>query len=487
MRKTRPRGPGHPAGADRKLGPQANRREHRATTPIGSRRRLPEISARSNVSALVLDLWEKTRIDWGFATDQIAQTFRREKWLSSEERRQVAEHLYGMIRQARRVDYALERAGARIPPCSEREQARYLAYLVLEGTIDARKASAMMPAVSWQAVASVDEHIRREHDPARRLALRRSLPDWLARRFLDEYPADADPLAESLNQRAPLTVRANAAKIAREGLAELLAAVGVASRPTQYARHGLHILHGPGQSKGINVFALRAFREGLLEPQDEASQLVAELVDPRPKGLVIDACAGAGGKTLALAAQLGGCGRVIALDVSERKLAELRRRARRANLSNIRTIVIEPDRWPSEVEALVGKADRVLVDAPCSGIGALRRNPEARWRLHEEDTLRLAREQQQIVTRAAGLLAPGGRLLYATCTMLRTENEEVIARFLDSQRDFARLPVKDLVGEGRIRCPTDADGMCLRTLPHLHGMDGFFAALFFRASQTGKA
>jgi 16S rRNA (cytosine967-C5)-methyltransferase len=418
---------------------------------------------------LVLSLWTRTRIDWGFASDRIAEAFRRDRSLGSHERREVAETLYGMIRQVRHIDFALEPLRL---PAEKRELGRWAAYRVLEEGLPPDAAARELPA-DWAAVARVDERIAKERDPVRRLGLGRSLPDWLSRRFLEQYGEDADGLAEALNRRAPLTLRVNTLKTTREALAPRLAAEGIESHPTRLARSGLVL------DTRVNVFGLAGFKEGLFEAQDEASQLVAELVAPPPKALVIDACGGAGGKTLALGAIMGGKGRLWALDVDDRKLEELRRRARRAGLSNARAVQIdETGGWPDEVEALRGRAERVLVDAPCSGIGALRRNPEARWRLTEEDLIRLPQEQRRIAERAKSLVAVGGRLIYATCTLLREENEAVVERLLTEGWEIAR--VAEIWGAERAVEVGDASGVFLRMRPDRHDTDGFFAAVLRR-------
>jgi 16S rRNA (cytosine967-C5)-methyltransferase len=418
---------------------------------------------------LILSLWTKTRIDWGFASDRLADAFRRERGLSSRERREVAETLYGMIRQARRIDFALEGFGLK---GDRRELARHLAYRVLEGEISPAQAAAEIPG-DWAAVAAVDARIAAVRDPVVRLGLARSLPDWLARRLLDDHGEQADPLAAALNTRAPLTVRANTLKTTREALAARLAADGIETHPTRLAPAGLVL------DTRVNVFGLAAFREGLFEAQDEASQLVAELVAPPPRGLVVDACAGAGGKTLALGGFMENRGRIVALDVDERKLVELRRRARRAGLTNARAVTVdEAGGWPDEVAALAGRADRVLVDAPCSGIGALRRNPEARWRLADVDLARLPEEQKRIARRAAGLVAPGGRLIYATCTVMRAENEAVVEALLVPGWELVR--VAEIWGTERAVRLSDATGTFLKLLPHRHDTDGFFAAVLRR-------
>jgi len=206
---------------------------------------------------------------------------------------------------------------------------------------------------------------------------------------------------------------------------------------------------------------------------DEGSQLVAELVAPPPGGRVLDACAGAGGKTLALGALLAGKGRVLALDTDGKKLEELRRRARRAGLTNVEARPIKEG--PLGIK---GQFDRVLVDAPCSGLGTLRRNPEARWRLTPADLDELPARQRAILERYAPLVAPGGRLVYATCTVDAAENDAVVDAFVRAHPDFTPVPAKEILG--RARALELGDGERLRLLPHVHGTDGFFAAVLRR-------
>jgi 16S rRNA (cytosine967-C5)-methyltransferase len=278
-------------------------------------------------------------------------------------------------------------------------------------------------------------------------------------------------MAAAMNQRAPLAIRVNTAKIERDALMERLRGEGVTSRPAPLSASGLLL------ETRINAFGLPSFQEGLFEVMDEGSQLVAEAVAPPPKGRVLDACAGAGGKTLALAAQLGGQGRVLALDVKGKKLEELRRRARRAGLSSVSAREIEPGK-ALPAEAKPESWDRVLVDAPCSGIGTLRRNPEARWRLTEKVVDSFPARQLALLVDYAPLVAVGGRLIYATCTTLASENERVVERFLAERPDFAPFPLKDIFGKPRAEAL--GDGMNLRLWPHRHDTDGFFTAVLRR-------
>jgi 16S rRNA (cytosine967-C5)-methyltransferase len=231
----------------------------------------------------------------------------------------------------------------------------------------------------------------------------------------------------------------------------------------------------------INRHAL--FRDGLVEVQDEGSQLLAWLVAPRRSEMIADYCAGAGGKTLALAMLMRGTGRIYAMDVSARRLAALAPRAARAGVTNIHTIALSGDN-DARAKRLAGKLDRVLVDAPCSGFGTLRRNPDLKWRHGEPAIAELVKKQTAILQAASRLVKPGGRLVYATCSILREENEAIAEAFLAANPAFAPLPCNELLAAQRIALDT---GLYLRLWPHRHGTDGFFAASFQRNSRNNSA
>ena len=447
-----------------------------------------ETAAGGPLNRLVLDLWQRTRIDWGFASDRLADAFRRpigtpagtkrrERRLRSDERRFASETLYGMIRHLRRVDEALAAGGLR-PGGAAPDRERLLAYLVLEAGLPPQDAARHARGLDWQRVAGIDAELARERDPARRIARTHSLPDWLAQALVAERGADtAAELAAALNQRAPMTVRANLLAGDADGLVAELGRAGLTAHRGQLGPAAVQV------DSRTNLFGLDAFRSGRFEAQDEGSQLIAELVAPPPRSRTVDYCAGAGGKTLALAALMGNRGRVIACDVDQRKLEELRRRARRAGATNIQTITLasDPDAaLPPVLGLLEGASERVLVDAPCTGVGALRRNPEARWRLVPSDLERLPALQLAIARRALDLVAPGGRLIYATCTVLRSENQGVVERLLAERPGLELVPVKDVWGSARAAPIVDSSGAFLELLPHRHGTDGFFAAVLRR-------
>lgn len=422
--------------------------------------------------ALVLELWQRTRMDWGFVTDRLAQTFRKETWIGSHERRFVGETLYGLVRHLRRVDAALARGSK--TQHAPRDLERLLALLVLEQLVEPARAARVLP-LDWNAVAGVDDAIARERKLAPRIALAASLPDWLAQRMVAEWGDEAEALALALNQRAPMTVRANLLIGDRSALASELAHARIATRPGAWCDTALHV------ESRTNLFGLDAFKRGAMEAQDEGSQLLADLaVAAGGAGgagarLVVDLCAGAGGKTLAIAARLGNHGRIVATDVDAHKLEELRRRARRAGVSSAQALHLDGGRWPPALDALRGKAEVVLVDAPCSGIGALRRNPEARWRLREADLAIFAARQKEILGNARALLAPGGRLVYATCTLLAVENADVVAAVVGPQ--LVAVPLHEILGD---RAGALGNPAALTVTPHRHGTDGFYAQVMRR-------
>ncbi|HET8723047.1 MAG TPA: RsmB/NOP family class I SAM-dependent RNA methyltransferase [Anaeromyxobacteraceae bacterium] len=406
----------------------------------------------------------------GWLADRALEAvLRRESRLYSPERRAVAEAVYGLLRAQGRLSWLL---GGR-PALS----ALYAAFLAESGALSAGEAERRLglPRGTLDALQGGAARIQAISDPAVRLAVEGSLPAWLARRLTAELGDEgARAFAAAANQRAPLTVRSNLLRGTREALRDRLAAEGVESTPTPLSPWGL-VLDGHA-----NAFGLDAFRAGLFEVQDEGSQLIALACGARPGMRVVDACAGAGGKSLALAAEMRNKGVLVALDVDAGRLEEARRRARRAGVDNLRTREIpaageEADRALRDEE---GKADVVLVDAPCSGLGTLRRKPDVRWRLAEGDPERFAALQRELVARFARLVKPGGRLVYATCSVARAEDEEV-AEAVPSLTGLVPAPLEGALGAERARA-AGAAGNALRLWPHVHGTDGFFLAAFTR-------
>jgi 16S rRNA (cytosine967-C5)-methyltransferase len=370
-----------------------------------------------------VELLSRIRSEGRFASDVFKEAFVD---LADEERAAISRLVLTVLRCERLIDHAFGTTGDR-----ERLAALPLGGVTLELT-----------------------------DPVERISVLGSLPTWLALRM--QAFAGAEDLARALSSEPPQTIRS---RIDRDALRARLSEEGVPTEPTKLSPYGLTIV------RPINPFRLASFHEGLFELQDEGSQLIAELVAPPPKSAVIDFCAGAGGKTLHLSALLGNKGRVFAHDVSARKLDELRKRARRAGCTNVEATLDL---------AGVRPAARVLVDAPCSGLGVLRRNPELRLRLTEESVARFPEEQLAILERAAPWVLPNGRLIYSTCTFLPEENDGVVQAFLQKHDDFELMPAKEILGSAR--AASIGDGRVLRLFPEAHGTDAFFAAVLRRSS-----
>ncbi|HWQ39654.1 MAG TPA: RsmB/NOP family class I SAM-dependent RNA methyltransferase [Burkholderiales bacterium] len=302
-------------------------------------------------------------------------------------------------------------------------------------------------------------------------AVRLSLPDWLWERLVTQYgEAEAVALGRALLQPAPLDLRVNTLIATRDEVLQALARDGIQARPTPYSPVGIRLAGKPA----INRHPL--FTRGAIEVQDEASQLLGFLLAPRRREMVVDFCAGAGGKTLLLGALMHNQGRVYAFDVSDKRLNSLKPRLKRSQLSNV-----HPQRLASEndtrVRRLAGKIDRILVDAPCSGLGTLRRNPDMKWRQSPQAVAELKAKQRLILWSAATLAKPGARLVYATCSLLREENEDIVEEFLATHPGFRSVDCQEVLDAQRIDLPT---GPLFRTYPHRHGTDAFFAAVIER-------
>jgi 16S rRNA (cytosine967-C5)-methyltransferase len=405
--------------------------------------------------------------DQGWLADRaLERALRRERGLWASERRAVADAVYGIVRWQGQLDALL---GGR-PALAE----RYAAWLARFGGVPATDAARRLgvPVARLAGLQGADARMAGVADPVDRLSLEASLPRWIAARFAAQLGLeDAATLGRALNARAPLTVRANLLRADRDALRDRLASERVRAEPTRHSPWGL-VLDGRE-----NAFALAAFRDGWFEIQDEGSQLIALVCGARPGQTVVDACAGAGGKALALAAEMHNKGSLHALDSDAERLEEARRRARRDGVHNLRAraIAAGPEA-EAQLEDLAGKADVVLVDAPCSGLGTLRRKPDARWRLAPEDPARFAALQRELVRRFAALVRPGGRLVYATCSIGPTENDEV-ADFAAREVGLVPAPIAPLLGEERARALGAAEAR-LTLLPHRHGTDGFFMAAF---------
>ncbi|WP_074957898.1 RsmB/NOP family class I SAM-dependent RNA methyltransferase [Myxococcus fulvus] len=380
----------------------------------------------------------------------VDRTLRAHRSLSSPQRQALKEVIFNVGLWRRRLDFLLDHPTAPPP---------LILFAFLHGL-------AHLPAPEAASLSGVGEGSTPTLNPAPppSLALRYSLPDWLADHLSQELGPDADAFCAHLNVPGPVTLRTNPLRNSRDDLASRLRSEGVSTRPGAWSPLALHV-DGPRP----NLYALPSLQEGRFEVQDEGSQLLGLLLDAQPGETVLDLCAGAGGKTLLLGAQMRDSGKLLAHDPDPERLDRLLQRSSRAGLTRVQVLRSPPTPGLD--------AHRVLVDAPCSELGPLRRGPDLRFHASPDVLSRFPPLQLELLHRAADLLRPGGRLVYATCTVNRAENQDVVVAFLASRPDFH--PVRP--GQGWLPVACVRDGF-LFVAPHLHGTDAFFAAVLERSA-----
>jgi len=414
--------------------------------------------------AQTVDVVERI-IRWQQPADALLSAHFRQHRLGPRERAFVAETAYALLRHWRSLSSWL---GAHASP---RE-------LVLATLIQRRGYSLrMLEGALGKIEAQWLRELKARPQAAPTLAERCELPDWLLERLLPVWgEAGLIELADGLNTPAPLDLRVNPLKIERPAALARLHADGFKAVPGTLSPLAIRVTGRPA----LNRHPL--FLDGSLEVQDEGSQLLAFLLAPRRGERVADFCAGTGGKTLALGALMRSTGRLYAFDVSAARLQRLKPRLARSGLSNVHPVAIA-DENDARIKRLAGKLDRVLVDAPCSGLGTLRRNPDLKWRQSAQAVSELAAKQARILAAASRLVKPGGRLVYATCSILAEENEEVVAAFLAAQPAFRRCDAPEELQRHGVCLPAENAGDGPRDLhlwPQRHGCDGFYAALLER-------
>ncbi len=392
----------------------------------------------------------------------VSRYFREHRSLGPRERATLAETAFAVLRQKLLFEQ-LARSGSG-------PKERRLAILGFHGHRDFLKSALSEAEKTWLDACDrvKPEELLAPH--------RHNLPDWMAQALQAQLGDDFWALAENLQRPAPLDLRVNTLVAKRAEVQKELAKAEIASEPTPYSPWGLRLQGKPALQR------TEAFTRGAIEVQDEGSQLLALLVDAHRGEMVVDFCAGAGGKTLALGAAMRNTGRLYAFDVSGHRLEALKPRLARSGLSNVHPAAIAHER-DERIKRLAGKIDRVLVDAPCSGLGTLRRNPDLKWRQKEQAVAELSVKQTAILDSASRLVKSGGRLVYATCSVLPQENEAIAEAFGQAHPDFVPLNV----AEELVRLKVDAaaslctaGGEYLRLWPHRHATDGFFAAVWVR-------
>lgn len=408
--------------------------------------------------------------------------FRSRKYLGSHDRRFIAETAYGILRHLRWCDVMLQRAINKNTASLPKNDTLLLLVAAYLMGVDKRtdiSAELLGPKVSSDFVRKelndILESMQKNHAelPANgsgNPGIRYSFQDWMVEKFVQQFgPTEAEELCRKLNEQAPITIRVNTLKATIEECQSRLLKEGIETEKVERIPIALNL------RKRVNVFALKTFKEGLFELQDAGSQMLPLLIDPKPTAKVLDACAGAGGKTLEFAALMKNRGEIVATDVNKYRMEELKKRARRAGAFNIRPKHVD------SLEELEGKYseyfDIVLVDAPCTGVGTIRRNPGMKWSVSQEMLKELSEKQQQILKACATLVKKGGRLVYATCSLFKEENEDVVERFL-----------RDVSGYSTRSQPHPLDGQnatlldFVYLLPHKHGTDGFFTSVLERST-----
>ena len=409
----------------------------------------------SIVSALTVVLTARAPAD-----SQLRQFFRDNRSLGNRDRALVAETVYAALRRRRALEHLT-------PNATPREIA--LATLVkLQGV----------------GVSQIEEVLRGDEKAwlgrlkaqdldALPYEIRADLPDWVIERLRRSMGDDQIlELARGLHHAAPLDLRVNTMKAPRDAVLDRLAYDEIEARPARHSPVGVRIKEKPS----LNQHPM--FLDGAIEVQDEGSQILGMLMEPRRGEMVVDFCAGAGGKTLQMGAAMNSTGRLYAFDVSDKRLANLAPRLKRSGLSNVFPQRITGENDP-KVKRLRGKIDRVLVDAPCTGLGTLRRNPDLKMRQTPEGLAELNAKQRAILASAASLVKPGGRLVYGTCSLLVEENEDIVREFLAAHPDFALVPASTVLERQGLKLKGVGD--YLHLYPHVHETDGFFAAVMERA------
>ncbi|MEQ1532510.1 MAG: RsmB/NOP family class I SAM-dependent RNA methyltransferase [Sideroxydans sp.] len=395
--------------------------------------------------------------------DAVLRHFFQQERIGSNERSLVAETLFGALRHRLFLEHActLEEKGL----ASARRIT--LAYWVKFGGYNLRELKPLLKVKEEEWLGLV-KSIEMDKLP---LSIQAELPDWIVEKMRAQH-SDAEILdiGRSMQQVAPLDLRVNTLLAGRDEVLQALQSEGMDAHATPYSPMGIRLKYKPA----LNKHAL--FLTGKFEVQDEGSQLLGLMLSPKRNDMVVDFCAGAGGKTLMLGALMNSQGRLYAWDISEKRLTNLKPRLKRSGLSNVQPQLIAHEN-DAKVKRLAGKIDRVLVDAPCSGLGTLRRNPDLKYRQSEQSVAELNVKQAAILASAARLLKKGGRLVYATCSLLHEENQNIVTAFLAAHPEFVLIPAGDVLKQHHIDLPM---GEYLQLTPQQHNTDGFFAAVMER-------
>ncbi|MDA0737534.1 MAG: RsmB/NOP family class I SAM-dependent RNA methyltransferase [Nitrospirae bacterium] len=438
-------------------------------------------SARLAATIELLSKVEASIFGRGAPADRlVADYFRARRYAGSKDRRAITDHVYGVLRARALYLWALEVAACRVNAralliCHLHQHAPdELAHFGGEGDHSSAPLSAeedvlvaTLTDLDWSAAPKAARH---------------NIPEWIAGRLEARFTDRFEIAAAALNAKAPLDIRVNGLRVNDIHLKNILGTDSEHFKKTPYSGFGYRA------TGGINLGGFKAYKSGLIEVQDEAAQVAATLVDAQPGHQVIDLCAGAGGKSLAVEVAMANKGQIHAFDISGGRLGEFRTRLQRAGCRNIQVMRIgtEAEGRIAAFADLQGRANRVIVDVPCSGSGTWRRSPDQRWRVDAERLAALAKTQCQLMEEGAKMVALGGRLIYMTCSVLVDENEAIIERFLaDNSEHWCLLDYRDIwasVFESPAPHTLSSLSECLQLAPHVHETDGFFVAILEKTS-----
>jgi 16S rRNA (cytosine967-C5)-methyltransferase len=418
-----------------------------------------------------------------------AAFFRARRYMGGQDRRDVVDRAYRVLRRRAALDWWLDRAypDGGFDAALDRQRARVIAALALVDHWDFDRIAGSFDGGQYRP-PTLDVHERRLLKalsgktilhPEQSLSVRYEIPDWLEAELRTVFADRLETELAALMGEAATDLRTNTLKATRDEAIAALGREGVEGKPTPLSPIGIRVAGRPP------LASLNCFKQGLIEVQDEGSQLIALLSDARPGQRVIDFCAGAGGKTLALAACMANKGKLVASDVLKGRVERAATRLNRAGVYNVERRGLESERDPW-VKRHAGTFDRVLVDAPCSGTGTWRRNPDAKWRLSPRDIEELIDLQRRILASAARLVKPGGRLIYATCSLLPRENQQQVEWFLGQAEEFSVLPIAEVwqsVIDGDAPASSTGPGPYLSLTPAGHGTDGFFLSVMARRAK----
>ena len=448
--------------------------------------RKSDVFIRQKTYTAVLDLLNLILSGKKYPDQLISELFKTEE-LSSDEKAVIVEFTYGILRHLGRLDYIIEHTSRTMITNLGQDILNSIRICTYQAVFtDASAAGIINNAVAMSShntklsgfVKRTVEAVLRnkgaiifpdmEKAPVEYICAYHSHPRWIVEKWLRELGSikEVSALCQANNIEPPMTIRFNPLKTNIESLQKALDIEDYSSKRTEFSPFGLIV------DKKEDIFKTRPFKEGFFEVQDQGSQLVTLLSEAKPGELVIDTCAGNGGKSLFLSGLMNNRGTIIASDMSSFKLTNLRKRAKRAGAFNIKTSS------PDTLDEYNGLADCVFIDAPCSGMGVFRRNPDSKWRLTPGDIKELAIKQKEIMREYSRLVKPGGRLVYATCTISREENEDVVRGFVEENKDFNIVPVS--CANPDLFCKFENEDGFFKSMPHIHNTDGFFGAVIKR-------